>query len=208
MVYLVLTVPPEIRARYRTKKALGKLGTAATRMMERHGFERGVRRWHFFGEGKGQEARQYHPHLNLLVDGRWLSKEKLAGLKASWGRILRVDVSRVNLKTRFCDTPRKILHRVKYITRATFLDWRWDEELARELVGFRNSSAWGSWDEAPAWELPAGEEGWPDGYRVAMLERGVCPEDGTRIEWGGVVRSVGAVGWRHLGAGYWMQQRK
>jgi len=208
LVYVVVTVPPEVRGRYRTKKALGKLGTAFKRMMERHGFERGLRRWHFFGEGKGQESRQFHPHLNLLVEGRWLSKEKLAALKASVGRILRVDVSRVNLKARFCDTPRKILHRVKYITRATFLDWRWDEELARELVGFRNSSSWGSWDEAPAWDLPAAEEGWRSGYRVAMLEHGVCPEDGTAIVWGGVVRRVGAPTWGHLGAGYWMQQRK
>lgn len=208
MVYLVLTVPPEIRGRYRTKASLGKLGTAAKRMMQRQGFKRGLRRWHWFGEQRGQELREYHPHLNLLVDGRWLPKEQLAALRESWARILGVDVSRVNLKARFCDTPRKILHRVKYITRATFLDWRWDEELARELVGFRNSSTWGRWDEPPAWDLPASEEGWRSGYRVAMLEHGVCPEDGSAIVWGGIVRRVGAPTWRHLGAGYWMQQRK
>ncbi len=200
--YIVLTIPPEVRDRYRTQEALGKLGTAAKRMMQRHGFERGLRRWHFFGD----RSKVYNPHLNLLTPSGWLTKDQIEGLKDSWANILQIDRSRVNLKVRICDTPRKILHRVRYITRATFKEWRWDEWLARELVGFRNSSSWGHWDDSPAWEVGKGEDGCEDGYRVAMLQRGLCPEDRTPITWGGLVR---AVPWgRHLGGGYWMRSRK
>ena len=148
----------------------------------------------------------FHPHLNCLVEGGWLSKSQIQGLKASWGRILGVDVARVNLKVRICDTPRKILHRVRYITRATFLDWRWDERLARELVGFRNSGSWGTWDDPPAWEVEVRGEDISGGYRVAMLERGLCPEDQTPITWGGIVR--GAPLGKYLGAGYWAYRRE
>lgn len=197
--YVVLTIPPEVRDEYRTQEALGKLGIAAKRMMQRHGFERGLRRWHWFGD----RSKVYHPHLNILAVGGWLTKEKLEGLKASWGRILKVDPDRVNLRVRICDTPGKILHRVKYITRATFLDWRWDEPLARELTGFRNSSAWGIWDRSPAWKLVDGDGSFEHGYAVAVLQRGLCPIDGTLIEWAGTSQGV-PMGARHLGAGYWI----
>jgi hypothetical protein len=196
--YIVLTIPPEVRGSYRTRESLGDLGTAAKRMFQRQGFDRGLRRWHWFGD----RSKVYHPHLNCLLPSGWLSKEQIKRLKASWGRILGVDVSRVNLKVRICDTPRKILHRVKYITRATFTDWRWDEELARELVGFRNSGTWGTWDGAPAWEVEAEEGEYSGGYKVAMLERGLCPEDQTVITWGGLIR--GRPLGRYLGGGYWM----
>lgn len=47
------------------------------------------------------------------------------------------------------------VYALRYVTRATFLDWRWDEATARELHGFRNQLWWGSklWEQEPVWSL-------------------------------------------------------
>jgi hypothetical protein len=198
--YLVITLPPEVRDRYRTKEALGKLGTAFKRMLQRHGFTRGLRRWHWFGENGGA----YHPHLNVLTDGSWLPPEDLGTIRESVGRILEVNIARVNVRYEYREGVPRMLHLVKYVLRSTFLDWRWDPELAAELLGFRNSSAWGSWRGDPVWEIPRAEEqGVARG--MVMLECGYCPHDGSRIVWNEIIpaRRLAAPWWEHVGAGYW-----
>ena len=98
----VFAVPPEIRREYRTKAALGKLGTALKRLMQRHGFERGLRRWHFFGEDhhdsvSGGKVPRFHPHMEVLVEAGHLTSGELDSIKASVGDILNVDIERVNV---------------------------------------------------------------------------------------------------------------
>jgi len=46
----VITVPPEVRDRYRDPRKLAALGVSFKRMFQDHGFSRGLRRFHFFGE--------------------------------------------------------------------------------------------------------------------------------------------------------------
>jgi len=206
----VLTIPPELRDRYRTRVALGKLGTAAKRMLQRHGFGRGLRRWHIFGEDHPGEGLQgdglppYHPHLNVLVEAGFLEPEVLEAVKDSWARILHVDRGRINLHYQFATTVPDKLHLVKYVLRPTFTDWSWDEELAWELLGFHNSQAWGGWHDPPAWDVPVGDEfGTP---ALVALEQGLCPVDNTPITWRGVVRTTLQVApwWEELGGGYRM----
>jgi len=205
----VLTIPPEIRDRYRTKAALGKLGTAAKRMLQRHGFNRGLRRWHIFGEDHPGEGLQgdglppYHPHLNILVEAGFLELEILEVVKDSWAGILKVDRDRINVHYQFATTVPDRLHAVKYVLRPTFTDVSWDEELAWELLGFHNSQAWGHWDNPPAWDVPAGDDPGTTPAMVAM-EQGRCPVDDTPITWGGVVQVhlLAAPWWQELGGGY------
>jgi len=208
----VLTLPEEVRDQYRTRRALGDLGTAAKRMMQRHGYKRGLRRWHFFGEDHRDhdyvDSPKYHPHLEVLVDGGYLRKKQLQAIKRSWANILKVPVSRINIHYKYVqpDDTRRKLHRISYALRPTFTDCRWDEELAYELIGFHNAQTWGStadWSGPDLWEVPAGED---DGVSVGALEEGRCPVDGTPIKWGGLisVKNLQEPFWEPVGAGYWM----
>lgn len=220
----VLTIPPEVRGEYRTKQALGKLGKAVTRMMKRYDYVRGLRRWHLFGEDHGKGGGhdhgdddddhdggppQYHPHLEVLVDGGYLAPEVIEAIKASWCRILKVDVSRGNIHYQYARSVGKKLHFLSYALRPTFLHWEWDEELAREIIGFRNRQTWGKWDGEPAWDIPVDDQGKPPLEQLVMLQEGRCPIDGSRITWSSDVcpatAIVGRVGWRPVDAGYYVR---
>jgi len=210
----VLSLPPEVRDQYRTRRALGDLGISGKRMMQRHGYKRGLRRWHFFGEDhpghglQGDGLPNYHPHLEMIVDGGWLTNKKRRAIMRSWANILGVSVERINLYYRYVQPheTKKKLHRISYALRPTFTDWRWDEELAYEVIGFHNAQTWGSkadWEGPDLWEVPAGED---DGVAVGALEEGRCPVDGTPIKWGGLisVKNLQEPFWEPVGAGYWM----
>jgi len=216
----VLTLPPEVRDQYRTQKALGGLGTAAKRMMQRHGYERGLRRWHFFGEDhpghglQGDGLPPYHPHLELLVDGKWLKKKEKDKIKRSWANILRVSVKRINLYYQYVQPheTKKKLHRISYATRPTFTDWRWDEPLAYELIGFHNAQTWGSrddWSGPDLWEVDPRE----DPSALVRLEQGICPMHpeweywpikwGCRIDHEHLKRCRGTIPIREIVPPYW-----
>jgi len=216
MGHFILTLPPEVRRKYRTQKSLGKLGTAAKKMFKRHGYKRGLRRWHLFGEDhpghglQGDGKPPYHPHLEVTVDGQWLGQSHLDAIKQSWANILKVSVDRINIRYEYIqpwDTRRK-LHRISYALRPTFTDWRWDPELAHELIGFHNKQTWGSkadWEGPDLWEVPEGEgEGF--GSEVEALEEGRCPIDGTSIKWGGLIniKTLREPFWQPVGGGYWI----
>jgi len=188
----VLTLPPEVRDRYRTQKALGALGTAAKRMFQRHGYKRGLRRWHFFGEDhpghglQGDGLPPYHPHLEVLVDGGWMKSKERRAIKRSWANILGVSVERINFKYQYVQPheTKKKLHRISYALRPTFTNWRWDEPLAHELIGFHNAQTWGSWSGPDLWVVDPRE----DPSALVRLEQGVCPmhpkEECWPIKWG------------------------
>lgn len=82
------------------------------------------------------------------------------------------------------DSPGKIVHSVRYITRATFRDSTWDAYMAEELYNFRNIRWWGSWQGESAWQLEqAKAEGENvDGLEtVSKLQAGVCPDCGQPL---------------------------
>jgi len=212
----VLTLPPEVRDQYRTQGALGELGTAAKRMMQRHGYKRGLRRWHFFGEDhpghglQGDGLPNYHPHLEVLVDGAWLTNKKRRAIMRSWANILGVSVERINIYYSYtpANDVKKKLHRISYALRPTFTDCRWDEPLAYELIGFHNAQTWGSkadWSGPDLWEVDPREEP----AAAVQLEGGICPMhpkwESWPIKWGGLIniRTVVEPFWKSVGAGYW-----
>jgi len=53
MGYFVFTIPEELRAKYRTKKALSRLGHQVQELLKSYGYSRGLRRWHPAGDFAG-----------------------------------------------------------------------------------------------------------------------------------------------------------
>lgn len=207
MGYFVFTLPESLRAKYRTKKALANLGHQIQELLKGFGYSRGLRRWHFFGD----KSTKYHPHLNVLVDGGFVVADKLAAIKQGYASILGVDLADVNYHYRL--SPGKMIHTLKYVTRATFRDFARDVELAVELKGFRNMVVWGrgQWSSDVAWSLAdlkgksrAEVEGL-DVKAIESLVKKACPVCGKPVTWGSVlpIGLLNMVEKRPLGAGYW-----
>ncbi len=205
--YWTFTLPKHLRGKYRTKEALGELGHKVQELLKSWGFSRGLRRWHYFGE----KSNEWHPHLNCLVDGGYIGGKALRKLRREYSRLLGVKLAIADYH--YFDSPGQKCHALTYVTRATFLDWTWDEAMARELHGFRNQLWWGSklWDRQPVWsldDLPGERQSDmsdADTRAVASLENGECPHDGLPIDWGRFQPAsvLPELGGRSLGAGYW-----
>lgn len=186
MGYFVFTMPKEIRAMYRSKVLLSWLCKRVTNgdksdhiegLLKGLGFERGLSRWHFFGDKGGGI---YNPHLNVLVEGKRIGKELLKTIRLAWARILGVKVAVVNYQ--YTHKPGKMLHILRYIVRATFRDRNWDNELADRLYGFRNMRSWGKWGLEKMWHIQSKTK--EKVIEVVQLEKSVCPECGERVVWG------------------------
>lgn len=208
MGYWTFTIPEALRSQYRTKEALTGLGHQVQELLKSYGYSRGLRRWHWFGD----RSTRWHPHLNVLVDGGLLGGKVLRAIRRAYSRLLGVDLAIAEYH--YLSTPGQKVHALKYVTRATFLDARWDVPMAFELYGFRNQLWWGSgrWDSPAVWRLddlpgqPAADAGSDaDARAVACLERGLCPLDGLPITWEQFVpmRYMAEMGGRRLGDGYW-----
>ncbi|MBA7589711.1 hypothetical protein ES708_31800 [subsurface metagenome] len=205
--YWTFTIPPKLRYKYRTKEELGELGKAVVKMLKRHGYSRGLRRWHWFGD----RSPAWHPHLNCLVDGGSISKAELRSIRREYSELLGVKLAIAQYH--YFDTPGEKVHKLKYITRATFLDVRWDMPMAKELKGFRNTWCWGGrkWKVPAVWSLDdlpgkvSADMSDEDTSMVASLEEGKCPRCGLPIQWERwlPISILPAMGGRDLGAGYW-----
>ncbi|MBA7590787.1 hypothetical protein ES708_32926 [subsurface metagenome] len=210
MGYFVFTIPEGLRSRYRTKKALAKLGHDVQELLKSWGYYRGLRRWHYFGD----KSTKWHPHLNCLVGGQgggYLSPRVLKTIKLEYADLLGAEVVDVNYHYR--QSPGKMVHTLKYVTRATFRDCDWDLEMALGLRGFRNMVVWGrgQWDGEPSWSLAdlggkakAEVEGM-DIEAIEDLAAGVCPVCGKPLTWGEAmpIGLLTIVSKQPLGAGYW-----
>jgi rRNA maturation protein Nop10 len=205
--YLVFTIPEGLRMNYRTKKAMAGIGTDVQELLKKCGFIRGLRRWHFFGD----KSKKYNPHLNCLVDGGYITEAKLDAIKAGYARLLGVEMADVNY--RYFTSPGKMVHTLRYVTRATFLDYEWDIEMAMELRGFRNMVVWGrgQWECEPVWSLTdlkgkakAEVEGL-DIKAIGALADKICPVCGEGVVWSGAlpVGLLNLVDKKSLGAGYY-----
>lgn len=214
MGYFVFTIPQGLRSKYRTKKALGDLGHKVQELLKSYGHSRGLRRWHWFGDIAKWGLRVnpvFHPHLNCLVDGGFISEKKVAAIKCAYASLLGVDVVDVNYRYR--RLPGKMVHTLKYVTRATFRDYDLDLEMAMELRGFRNMVVWGrgQWDSPPVWSLadlggkPKAEIEELDIEAINSLAAGACPVCGKALTWGEAlpIGLLTMVEKQPLGAGYY-----
>ena len=209
MGYLVFTLPEDVRGRHRSKARLNELTKRVTAgdksrhiegLLKGMGFDRGLARWHWFGETPGK----WHPHLNVIIEAGHLSQGQLQAIRRAWAGIVGVDVAVVNYS--YTTEVPKMIHVLKYVTRATFRDYTWDERMAAELYNFRNMRSWGSWKGEPVWEL----EGKAELEPIAKLEAGLCPTCGEPVSWGRAREIAWLKAWattgqvEPLGAGYWI----
>lgn len=216
MGYFVFTIPESLRGRYRSQARLNELSKKITSgdksrhiegLLKNMGFERGLFRWHWFGD----KSTKWHPHLNVLVDGGYLTPAQLAAIRERWADILGLhgaSADIVNFPDYSYTTEIPLMvHKLQYVTRATFRDYTWDPYMAGQLYRFRNMRSWGKWDEKPVWEM---REGKSEVEIVTKLEKGVCPECGKPVKWG----KAKDINWLHMavasgqvkpvGAGYWL----
>ncbi len=150
--YFVFTIPLEIRGKLRNKSRLQNAGWVCREILKQHGFEIGLSRWHYFGNGEITESEDldlgvYHPHLNCLVVGRWVHDKEMKVIKEAWRRYLEVlsgeSIEVVNVWYRYYQEKSKWWHKAVYVTRSTFKSIEGNENLARALYDFRNLTYWG-----------------------------------------------------------------
>jgi len=193
---------------------LAILGHQVQELLKSYGYSRGLRRWHWFGDITRSGLRgdiPFHPHLNCLVDGGFVAMATLEKIKAAYASLLGADVVDVNYRYRV--SPGKMVHSLKYVTRATFQDYDLDLEMAMELRGFRNMVVWGrgQWDGPPVWSLadlqgkPKAEVEELDIEAINNLAAGVCPVCGKALTWGEAlpIGLLNMVEKQPLGAGYY-----
>jgi hypothetical protein len=149
--YFVFTIPPQIRERFKNKSRLQSAGRVVRNLLKQHGFEVGLSRWHFFGDGQIIEGDLdlgvYHPHLNCLVVGRWIHDKEMKVIKEVWRRYLEVLsgelIPVVDVWYQYSKEKSQWWHKAVYVTRATFKSLEGNESLAKTLYSFRNICYWG-----------------------------------------------------------------
>lgn len=172
MGYLVVTFEGDKRPR--EKVEFNQIGRAIKQVLVALGFERGLRRWHWFGK----IINAWNPHLNFLLESGYLDPEFLGLIKEQIREA--IGVKDAVIYYHYSDEVGKKIHWLKYVTRATFLKRWWDLGMADELYNFRNCVSWGRWEDDDKWGLPDHEKIY--GY-VAKIEMGICPCCGSKVHW-------------------------
>ena len=99
-----------------------------------------------------------------------------------------------------------MVHALKYVTRATFLDGMWAPDVAASIYNFHNAQVWGRWDGELAWSLDD-LEGEPElrYEHIESLESGICPRCGKPLDWTGPypIKALERMDSIPLGAGYY-----
>ena len=168
---LVLTCPADRLPK--DVPACEKLTPKITGILKRRGFDRAIAAWHYFGDKRDGVWR---PHVHVLLDHAYIENELLADIKKAWMDILGVNVSSlfgatwrdvlasplVDIQYKFIVSSEKggvskILHRLRYVTRATFLKAEWAPDRALELYRARTLWTWG-WFEDPGLQKTEGAE--------------------------------------------------
>lgn len=169
---------------------------------------RGMRRYHYFGDVKAEldqlrlnfetisdDSGEDLPettvksniHLNLLLDSAFIPKPFLKHIVY----LLREALGEPKLIVNYGYTRDigRMVHMVKYTTRATFRDITWDEWLAGQLYGFRNMRSWGVWKDDYAWsldDLPDEALKEVEGVNydaIKSLGESICYKDMLPIKW-------------------------
>ncbi|GAJ15368.1 unnamed protein product, partial [marine sediment metagenome] len=158
------------------------MGKKVRRLLRKRGYRKIYTRWHYFGEN----GEKYHPHLNVLCDGEWLAPEQLDDLKTAIRRkLLPRSIAKkiskdLDINYQYSQTPKQMMHWVKYVTKASFEDIDWDEPLANALYGFHNGCFAGLWDDPPKWKLTGTDKKF---NALLSVRKGIHPVSGKPIVW-------------------------
>jgi len=182
MGYDVTTFPLEVRPMMRNPRVLAIIGKKARKEYRKMGYRGVFTRWHYFGE----HGEKYHPHLNVLYDGGYLSDEQLAMKKDLIRRkllprsIAKTIGKDLVIHCDYTSDPKRKMHWIKYVTKASFRDIEWDEALANALYGFHNGCFAGTWDDSPKWKLTGTDKKF---NALLPLAEGKHPVSGKPIVW-------------------------
>lgn len=182
MGYIDITFLEEIRCLMRNPDTLAALAKRLRRLLRRLGYRKVYNRWHFFGDTPGK----YHPHLNVLCDGGYLEPEQLAVLKDAIRRALlpRSMASQYGkdlvVHYDYTQDAKRKMNWIRYVTRPTFLEREWDDQLASMLYGFHNGCFAGTWNDPPKWRLTGSDKKF---NALARLAEGRHPASGEPIVW-------------------------
>jgi len=138
--YFVFNIPYKIRPLFKDQKNLYRAGRALQEFLRKSGFEFGIRRWHFFGNVKADRGGEFdmgyfHPHLNVLVPGKWCDgKDDLPDIddiKKAWRKILEGlsdrSIGEVDVHYHYFGQSRKVgvayLSKLKIEPTKERLDW-------------------------------------------------------------------------------------
>ncbi|GAI23044.1 unnamed protein product, partial [marine sediment metagenome] len=166
----------------RDPQVLALIAKKVRRLLRKRGYRGLFTRWHYFGE----HGEKYHPHLNVLCDGEWLAPEQLAELKDLIRRkllprsIAKTIGKDLEIQYSYSRSPKKIMHWIKYVTKASFKDIEWDEPLASAFYGFHNGCFAGTWDAPPKWKLTGTDKKF---NALLPLAEGKHPVSGKPIVW-------------------------
>lgn len=212
--YFVFTMPQQIRWLYRSKVLLSRLTKAMTcgdksehikGALVSLGFERGLSRWHWFGD---VSVGVFNPHLNVIIEGGKIKGSVLKAIRDAWSKLIGTSC---RVKYKFCHTPGQMYKKLHYITRATFLDRSWDFDFSERIYGYRNMRVWGQWNGERRWA--ASHDCSNDNLAVSKLigdgDGGCCPDCGGEITWSKPIDILQLMVWRNagwiseLGSGYY-----
>jgi hypothetical protein len=144
--YLVFTIPYQLRKKMMDPEMLNKVQTYTKRLLsESYKVPHGLSRWHWAGE----DGITWKPHLNILIDRGYLAKPKLLKLRALYtayiNSLFNTKFPVINIYYAYTKETAKKLHRVKYVTRATYKGK--NPEILKCIKGYRNNRTWGKYDK-------------------------------------------------------------
>jgi hypothetical protein len=169
--YLVVTIPKNLRDRFKSQEALTDFRNYFRRKLKRETKGIGVMRYHWAGE----DGFKWHPHLNILLPMGYVSKETLEKWRNELGqwfsdycnlpeckywdeekKEMVQDFPKGNfyyhyLKPEDEGSESKLFHWVKYIFRAT--QTVYNKETAQIIKKYRNTSIFGKKSDWPKREL-------------------------------------------------------
>ncbi len=182
MGYFVIEWPLNSRHKLHSKQALSDMGKRVKGAFQALGYDRGLRRWHFFGDyddrfNLGKHGNKFNPHINVFVESAYLPEESLESIK-EYLRLVLGEPSLIVHYSYHQSVARKV-KTLRYVVRATFLDLSWDPWLAEDLFNFQNTNYWGRWKDDLVWEM----SGHNSVNNLKSLESGKCPHCGTPIRW-------------------------
>jgi len=170
MSYLVITTPLKLRSILITKERLQEFRRHWIRKLKDLGYKNGIIRYHWAGD----DGQTWAPHLNILVEGKFMSPALLEQLKKDYKNWLwakyKIKLSDVPVihHCGYSPKPGKKAHWLAYVTRAT---WKNESDLFTNnlIKGFRNNIKWGVWDFT--------------GIEKDTIENSRDPATGEKIVW-------------------------
>jgi ribosomal protein S8 len=187
---LVVTFPAELRYEYLNKTKLNKLRRGIKNKLKSIGYDRGLMRWHLFGDcdlcdGKGcymcyntGAGEVYKPHLNVIINegfipdwtNSYLKHELHNFLENFWMREHKQKFE-INVHYEYAKTDILRVHQIKYITRSTFRIY--NDEVKETLNNYRLTTTFGSWKDFNVDKLTDEQK----------LDHNICTHCGTKIQY-------------------------